>query len=95
MSCREAARFRARLISLVHQTQQGAHFLKRESESPGPKHEAEAAFVRPAIAPIAAGCSRWRRQQTNLLIVAHRFEIGARPARQLGSLETGDAWSRV
>jgi hypothetical protein len=64
---------------LVHKTQQGAHFLEREPELPRPQHESKPPLMHRVIASVPVGCPRRRRQETDLFIIAHGFEVGARP----------------
>jgi hypothetical protein len=69
---------------LVHKTQQGAHFLEREPELPRPQHESKPPLMHRVIASVPVGCPRRRRQETDLFIIAHGFEVGARPPGQFG-----------
>jgi Mg2+ and Co2+ transporter CorA len=80
----KAPGLRARLVALAHKTQQGAHFLEREPELPRPQHESKPPLMHRVIASVPVGCPRRRRQETDLFIIAHGFEVGARPPGEFG-----------
>jgi Mg2+ and Co2+ transporter CorA len=80
----KAPGLRARLVALVHKTQQGAHFLEREPELPRPQHESKPPLMHRVIASVPVGCPRRRPQETDLFIIAHGFEVGARPPGEFG-----------
>ena len=72
----------ARLVSLIGQPQKGAYLIERKAEIPSTPDKAQPVQVVPVISPIVASCPQRDWQQTDTLVVADRFNLGAGRPRQ-------------
>src|SRR5690606_20702672 len=87
MSRSQIPRLGTGLVTLIGETQERADLVEAEAQFARPQDEAKPPLMMGVVATIAGGRARRRGQQTDLLVIAHGFEIAACPPSELGSLK--------